>query len=90
MIKEAVETVNRKRRKISHKDRGENSLSLKVPFSEEEPLPPGSFGDPYHISVDQRLKVELSCLLDANRNDPAYKVHFISSSQFLEKAYCSF
>lgn len=64
----------RKRRKITHATRGAESTTLKVSFMEDEPLPPSSIEDPYHISKGQRMHVDLTGLVTSNNNDPAYKV----------------
>ena len=49
-------------------------MSLKVGFAEAEPLASSSFADHYHVSLDQRLGVDLTALMMAKHNDPAFKV----------------
>lgn len=74
MANESLSRKAHKRRKITHSTRGANSTTLKVSFTEDEPLPPSAIEDPYHISKDQRLHVNLTALVRSNRDDPAFKV----------------
>lgn len=43
---------------------------------EEEPLPPSSIEDPYHVSKGQRYRVDLTGLVTSNYDDPTFKVCF--------------
>lgn len=74
-----VSSSSKKRKNITHTRRGAGS-TLKVGFHEDEPLSAGAFELGYHVSVDQRMPLDLTDLLWSNREDPAYKVFFYLTS----------